>query len=199
MRLWIAIRMAIVLTLITGIIYPIAIVGLAHLMFPRGANGSLIMRDGQVVGSALIGQNFSSPGYFQPRPSAAGDKGYDASNSSGSNLGPTNKALIDAAKQHLKDIVEKNPGIRADQIPIDMVTASGSGLDPEISVAAAQMQAPRVAKARGLGAEAVEHLIQEHTRHRWAGILGEPGVNVLEVNLALDNLKTEHVASDSHP
>jgi potassium-transporting ATPase KdpC subunit len=199
MRVWIAIRMTIVLTLITGIIYPIVMVGLAHLMFPRGANGSLIMRDGQVVGSELIGQNFSSPGYFQPRPSAAGDKGYDASNSSGSNLGPTNKALIDAAKQRLKDIVEKNPGIRADQIPIDMVTASGSGLDPEISVAAAQMQAPRVAKARGLRAEAVEHLIEEHTRHRWAGILGEPGVNVLEVNLALDNLKTEHIASDSHP
>jgi potassium-transporting ATPase KdpC subunit len=199
MRVWIAIRMTIVLTLITGIIYPIVMVGLAHLMFPRGANGSLIMRDGQVVGSELIGQNFSSPGYFQPRPSAAGDTGYDASNSSGSNLGPTNKALIDAAKQRLKDIVEKNPGIRADQIPIDMVTASGSGLDPEISVAAAQMQAPRVAKARGLRAEAVEHLIEEHTRHRWAGILGEPGVNVLEVNLALDNLKTEHIASDSHP
>lgn len=199
MRLWIAIRMTIVLTLITGIIYPIAMVALGHLMFPRGANGSLIMRDGQIVGSALIGQNFSSPGYFQPRPSAAGDKGYDASNSSGSNLGPTNKALIDAAKQRLKDIVEKNPGIRADQIPIDMVTASGSGLDPEISVAAAQMQAPRVAKARGLGAEVVQHVIEDHTRHRWAGILGEPGVNVLEVNLALDNLKTEHVASDSHP
>lgn len=198
MRLWIAIRMTIVLTLITGIAYPVALVALAHLMFPRGANGSLIMRDGQVVGSELIGQNFSSPGYFQPRPSAAGDKGYDASNSSGSNLGPTNKALIDAAKQRLKDIVEKNPNVKADEVPIDMVTASGSGLDPEISVAAAQMQAPRVAKARGLGAEVVHHVIEEHTRHRWAGILGEPGVNVLEMNLALDNLKTEHIASDSH-
>ena len=199
MRLWIAIRMTIVLTLITGIAYPVAIVALGHLIFPRKADGSLIMRDGQVIGSSLIGQSFSAPGYFQPRPSAAGDKGYDASNSSGSNLGPTNKVLIDAVRQRLKDIVEKNPGIRADQVPIDMVTASGSGLDPEISVAAAQMQAPRVAKARGLGADVVQRLIQEHTRHRWAGIIGEPGVNVLEVNLALDNLKTEHVASDSHP
>jgi K+-transporting ATPase ATPase C chain len=198
MRLWIAIRMTLVLTVLLGIAYPIAMVGIAHLLFPWQADGSLITRDGQVVGSELIGQNFSSAGYFQPRPSAAGDKGYDAGNSSGSNLGPTNKTLIDTVSQRVKALIEKNPGVSSTQIPIDMVTASGSGLDPEISQAAADIQVQRVAKARGLSTDAVEHLIEAHTRDRWAGIVGEPGVNVLELNLALDNLKPEHVASSTH-
>jgi potassium-transporting ATPase KdpC subunit len=198
MRLWIAIRMTLVLTLLTGIAYPIAMVGIAHLLFPWQAEGSLIRHDGRVVGSALIGQNFDSAEYFQPRPSAAGDKGYDASNSSGSNLGPTNKVLIDTVSQRVKALIEKNPGVSSTQIPVDMVTASGSGLDPEISQAAAEMQIQRVAKARGLSTDAVEHLVQAHTRDRWGGMLGEPGVNVLELNLALDSLKPEHVASSAH-
>jgi K+-transporting ATPase ATPase C chain len=198
MRLWIAIRMTLVLTVLLGIAYPVAMVGIAHLLFPWQADGSLITRDGQVVGSELIGQNFSSAGYFQPRPSAAGDKGYDAGNSSASNLGPTNKTLIDTVSQRVKALIEKNPGVSSTQIPIDMVTASGSGLDPEISQAAADIQVQRVAKARGLSTDAVEHLIEAHTRDRWAGIVGEPGVNVLELNLALDNLKPEHVASSTH-
>ena len=198
MRLWIAIRMTLVLTVLLGIAYPVAMVGIAHLLFPWQADGSLITRDGQVVGSELIGQNFSSAGYFQPRPSAAGDKGYDAGNSSGSNLGPTNKTLIDTVSQRVKALIEKNPGLNSTQIPIDMVTTSGSGLDPEISQAAADIQVQRVAKARGLSTDAVEHLIEAHTRDRWAGIVGEPGVNVLELNLALDNLKPEHVASSTH-
>jgi potassium-transporting ATPase KdpC subunit len=198
MRLWIAIRMTLVLTVLLGIAYPLAMVGIAHLLFPWQADGSLITRDGQVVGSELIGQNFSSAGYFQPRPSAAGDKGYDAGNSSGSNLGPTNKTLIDTVSQRIKALIEKNPGLNSTQIPVDMVTASGSGLDPEISQAAADIQVQRVAKARGLSTEAVEHLVEAHTRDRWAGIVGEPGVNVLELNLALDNLKPEHVASSTH-
>jgi K+-transporting ATPase ATPase C chain len=198
MRLWIAIRMALVLTLLTGIAYPIAMVGIAHLLFPWQAEGSLITRDGQVVGSDLIGQNFNSAGYFQPRPSAAGDKGYDAGNSSASNLGPTNKTLIDTVNQRVKALIEKNPGVNSTQIPVDMVTASGSGLDPEISQAAAEIQIQRVAKARGLSTEAVAHLVEAHTRDRWAGIEGEPGVNVLELNLALDNLKPEHVVSSAH-
>jgi len=197
MRLWIAVRMTIVLTLITGIAYPIAMVGLGHLLFPRQAEGSLIVRGGHVVGSTVIGQNFSSAGYFHPRPSAAGDKGYDATNSSGSNLGPTNKTLIDTVRQRLKDTLEKNPGVDPGQVPIDLITASGSGLDPEISPAAADMQVARVAKARGLSPASVEELVNAHTENRWAGILGEPGVNVVELNLALDDLKPEPIASNT--
>jgi K+-transporting ATPase ATPase C chain len=163
-------------------------VGIANLLFPHQAQGSLVMRDGHVVGSSLIGQTFSAPRYFQSRPSAAGDKGYDAANSSGSNLGPTNKALIDAVRQRLKAVTENNPGASADQVPIDLVTASGSGLDSEISPAAAIVQIARVAKARGVSENVVRGLVAEHTRGRWGGILGEPGVNVLELNLALDQL-----------
>ena len=191
MRLWTAIRMTIALMVITGIIYPVVMVGLAHLLFPFQANGSLVVHDGHVVGSRLIGQNFSSPRYFHDRPSAAGDKGYDASASAGSNLGPTNKSLISSVRQHLKEVLEKNPGISTAQVPIDLVTASGSGLDPEVSPAAAELQVPRVAKARGLGEDEVRALVRAHTRHRWADILGEPGVNVLELNLALDGLNAQ--------
>jgi K+-transporting ATPase ATPase C chain len=188
MRIWTACKMTIALTLITGIIYPTAIALIARVVFPYLANGSLIVRDGRVVGSRLIGRNFASNGYFRGRPSAAGDKGYDAASSGGSNLGPTNKALIGAVRQRLGEVIERNPGITAGQVPIDLVTASASGLDPEISPASAEIQAARVAKARRLSDDAVRALIHAHTRPRTAGILGEPGVNVLELNLALDDL-----------
>ena len=190
MRLWIAVKMTIVLTLLTGIAYPAVMAGLAHLFFPRQAEGSLIIRDGQVVGSQLIGQNFSLAKYFHPRPSAAGDKGYDASNSSGSNLGPTNKTLIETVRSRVSTLREHEPGINHNEIPVDLVTASGSGLDPEITPAAAEIQVPRVAKARGLSDASVRSLISAHTRGRTLGLLGEPGVNVLELNMALDNLGT---------
>lgn len=192
MTLWTALRMMLVLTVLTGIIYPLALAGLGNLLFPFQAHGSLISRDGQIVGSALIGQNFSSPRYFHGRPSAAGDKGYDASNSSGSNLGPTNKTLVSTVRQRLKELLERNPGITASQVPIDLVTASGSGLDPEISPAAAYLQVPTVAKARGLTEDRLRKLVRSHTRPRWGDVLGEPGVNVLELNLALDDISGQH-------
>ncbi len=183
-----------VLTVLTGIIYPLAVFGIAQTIFPRQAGGSIIVASNKVVGSSLIGQNFSSAKYFQSRPSAAGDKGYDASNSGGSNLGPTNKALIDAVKLRLKNLVESNPGIDPRQVPIDLVTASGSGLDPEISPAAADLQVARVAHARGLSEDQVRRLIADNTRPRSAGIFGEPGVNVLLLNLALDRAAGTHSA-----
>jgi potassium-transporting ATPase KdpC subunit len=179
-----SIRMTIVLTVLTGLIYPLALTAVARVFFPWQSAGSLVERDGKVVGSAIIGQNFSSPKYFHPRPSAAGN-GYDASNSGGSNLGPTNKTLIDTVRKRLKDEVETD-GTTANQVPIDLVTASGSGLDPEISPAAAQVQVARVARARGLNADTVERLVRHNTRGRYLGLLGEPGVNVLKLNLALD-------------
>ena len=184
----IAIKMTIVLTVLTGILYPLAMVGVAHIVFPSEAEGSLVYRNGVPVGSSLIGQNFKSPGYFRSRPSAAGDKGYDPTSSSGSNLGPTNKAFTESVKQRLKIVLEENRGVQASQVPVDMVTASGSGLDPEISPAAAEIQVQRVAKARSISEEAVQDLVKLHTRPRWAGFLGEPGVNVIELNLALDQL-----------
>jgi len=184
-----------VLTVLTGIIYPLAVWGIAQTIFPSQAGGSLIVAGDKVVGSRLIGQNFSSPRYFQSRPSAAGDKGYAADNSSGSNLGPTNKALIDAVKLRLKNFVESNPGIDAQQVPVDLVTSSGSGLDPEISPAAAGLQVGRVARARALSEDQVRQLIAENTRSRSAGIFGEPGVNVLLLNLALDRATASHGAT----
>src|SRR5277367_3398839 len=189
-----------VLTVLTGIIYPLAVFGIAQTIFPRQAGGSIIVASNKVVGSSLIGQNFSSPKYFQSRPSAAGDKGYDASNSGGSNLGPTNKALIDAVRLRLKNIVESNPGTDAHQVPVDLVTASGSGLDPEISPAAADLQITRVARARGLSEDQMRQLIAENTRPRSVGIFGEPGVNVLLLNLALDRTTGSHgdSAAGSH-
>src|SRR5215469_5216199 len=188
MRLWIAVKMTIVLTLLTGIVYPVVMVGLAHLFFPTQANGSLIVRDGTVVGSSILGQNFSSARYFHGRPSAAGDKGYDAANSSGSNLGPTNKTLIETVRSRASTLREREPGINHGDIPVDLVTASGSGLDPEITPAAAEIQVTRVAQARGIKPQVVRSLISIHTRGRTLGVLGEPGVNVLELNLALDQL-----------
>ena len=183
-----------VLTVLTGIVYPIAVWGIAQAIFPHQAGGSIVVAGNKVVGSSLIGQNFSSPRYFQSRPSAAGDKGYAADNSGGSNLGPTNKALIDAVKLRLKSVVESNPGIDAHQVPIDLVTTSASGLDPEISPAAADLQVARVAHARGLSEDQVRQLIADNTRPRSAGIFGEPGVNVLLLNLALDRAAVTHSA-----
>ncbi len=180
------------LSVLTGIVYPLAVWGIAQTIFPSQAGGSLVVAGNKVVGSSLIGQKFSSPRYFQSRPSAAGDKGYDAANSSGSNLGPTNKRLIDAVKARLKNFVESNPGTNARQVPVDLVTASGSGLDPEISPAAAGLQVARVAHARGISEDQVRQLIAENTRPRSAGIFGEPGVNVLLLNLALDRGAGSH-------
>jgi potassium-transporting ATPase KdpC subunit len=189
MRFMVAVKMTIVLTVLTGIIYPLAMVGLAHVLFPAQAEGSLLYRNGTVVGSSLMGQNFKSPGYFHSRPSAAGNNGYDPTSSSGSNLGPTNKSLIDSVKGRLKSVLEENPGTQPSQVPVDIVTASGSGLDPEISPAAAELQVARVAKAQGVSQDAVRALVSTYTRPRLGGFLGEPGVNVLELNLALDELR----------
>jgi potassium-transporting ATPase KdpC subunit len=185
-----AIAMTIALTLLTGIVYPLVIWGVAQVLFPWQANGSLVARDGHVVGSEIIGQNFAAARYFHPRPSTAGDKGYDASNSSGSNLGPTNRKLVETAKAALHKVLEENPGISPAQVPVDMVTASGSGLDPEISPAAAELQVTRVAKARGLSKAAVRDVVRDNRRPRLAGFFGEPGINVFDLNLALDRLGT---------
>jgi potassium-transporting ATPase KdpC subunit len=182
--------MTIALTLLTGIVYPLVVWGVAQVLFPWQANGSLVVRDGHVVGSEIIGQNFAAARYFHPRPSAAGDKGYDASNSSGSNLGPTNRKLVETTKAALHKVLEENPGISPAQVPVDMVTASGSGLDPEISPAAAELQVPRVAKARGLSEAAVREVVRDNRRPPLAGFFGEPGINVLDLNLTLDRLGT---------
>jgi potassium-transporting ATPase KdpC subunit len=190
MNFWIAIKMTLVLTVLTGIIYPVVMVLLCGTIMPWQARGSFVNHDGTVVGSAIIGQNFSKPAYFHPRPSAAGN-GYDAVNSGGSNLGPTNKTLIDTVRSRLKDLLETNPGTAASEVPIDLVTASGSGLDPDLSPAAAEFQVPRVAKARGLSESTVRAVVAAHTVGRWAGLLGEPRVNVLATNLALDDLKAQ--------
>jgi potassium-transporting ATPase KdpC subunit len=179
-------RIAILFTLITtvlfGVIYPLAVTGLAQLLFPSRANGSLIVRDGKVIGSELLGQPFSSPGYFHPRPSNAGT-GYDASQSGASNLGPTNHQLIDRVKADVEKLHADNPNA---PIPIDLVTSSGSGLDPEISPAAAEFQVPRVARERGMSESDVRALVSRHTVKRQFGFLGEPRVRVLELNLDLD-------------
>jgi len=182
-----SIRITIVLTILLGLIYPLAMTGLAEVLFPWQSTGSLVTRGGQVVGVATIGQNFAAAGYFHGRPSAAGN-GYDASNSGGSNLGPTNKTLIDAVSKRLKDEMETDSVKQPGRVPIDLITTSGSGLDPEISPAAAELQVARVAKVRGLSKDDIQRLVQENTRGRWLGLLGEPGVNVLKLNLALDNL-----------
>jgi potassium-transporting ATPase KdpC subunit len=173
------------LTVLTGLAYPLAMTGVSQVLFPNRADGSLVKRDGKVVGSRLIGQNFSAPRYFHPRPSAAGD-GYDAMSSSASNLGPTNPDLISEVRKRVAAYRAENRVPAGAAVPADAATASGSGLDPHISVANARLQAPRVANARGMNVASVLDLIDEHTDGRSLGFLGEPGVNVLELNLALD-------------
>ena len=181
-NLRIALLMTLVTTVIFGVIYPLGVTGLAQLLFPAQANGSLIQINGQLVGSALLGQSFASPQYFHSRPSAAG-AGYDASQSGGTNLGPTNHQLLDRVKADVDKLHAENP---SSAIPVDLVTASGSGLDPEISIAAAQFQEVRVARARGMSKAEVSALVSKHTFRRQFGFLGEPRVRVLELNLELD-------------
>jgi K+-transporting ATPase ATPase C chain len=180
----ISIWMTLATTVLLGIIYPLIVTGIAQLLYPQQANGELITReDGTIAGSSLIGQPFTSAGYFHSRPSAAGPAGYDPMASGGSNLGPTNKALIDRVSGSAAALAAENPGAR---IPADLATASGSGLDPHISPASAEFQISRVAKERGMNAGDVRALVAKHTEQRQLGFLGEPRVNVLELNLELN-------------
>jgi K+-transporting ATPase ATPase C chain len=193
-----AIVLVLGLTIITGLVYPLVMTGIAGVLFPYQAQGSLIEKDGKVIGSELIGQQFASDKYFHGRPSATlgpdpSDSSkttgipYNAANSGGSNLGPTNKALIDRVTGDVNKLKQENPSA---QVPIDLVTTSGSGLDPHISPAAAYFQVPRVAKARNMAENAVRNLVAEHIEERTLGVVGEPHVNVLELNLALDKADT---------
>ena len=187
-NLRIALLMTLVTTVIFGLAYPLGVTGLAQLLFPAQANGSLIQVNGQLVGSALLGQGFTSPQYFYSRPSGAG-AGYDASQSGATNLGPTNRQLLERVKADVEKLHAENPSAA---IPVDLVTVSGSGLDPEISMAAAQFQVPRVARARGMREDELQALMAKHTLKRQLGFLGEPRVRVLELNLDLDATHPKH-------
>jgi potassium-transporting ATPase KdpC subunit len=183
-----SIMLTVVLTIFLGLIYPLMITGIAQVLFPHEANGSLIVDHGKIAGSALIGQPFTDPGHFWSRPSATSPQAYNAASSSGSNLAPTNQALIDQVKQNVAALRKADPGNTA-PVPVDLVTNSGSGLDPDVSVAAALYQVPRVARVRKLPVETVRSLVARYTTGRQFGILGEPRVNVLELNRALDQLR----------
>ena len=187
--LLVSLRMAVVTIVLMGLVYPLVVWGIGAVLFPKQAAGSLLTNSsGTVVGSSLIAQSFTADKYFHPRPSAAG-AGYDAMSSSASNLGPTSKALIDAVKARVATATIENPGLTAGSVPVDMVTASGSGLDPDISPDNATAQAGRVARARGMSVDAVKRLVAQHTLGRDLWFLGEPRVNVLQLNLALDGVK----------
>jgi len=185
-----AVLMTIATTVLLGIVYPLVVTGLAQLIFPRQANGQLIRKDGKIIGSAIIGQGFSGAAYFHSRPSAAGN-GYDAANSNGSQYGPTNQKLVDRVNGDVAKLRAENPGV---PVPVDLVTTSGSGLDPHITPAAAKFQVHRVAAERKASETEIERLIAEHTENRQWGFLGEPRVNVLELNLALDERFPQHAA-----
>lgn len=182
-NLIISVLMTIVTSILFGLVYPLVVTGIAQVLFPTKANGQLIQKDGKTVGSKIIGQGFSGPGYFHSRPSAAGN-GYDAANSGGSNLGPTNQKLIDRVKGDVTSAEADNPGTR---VPIDLVTTSASGFDPHITPAAAEFQLPRVARERHASIDQLRDLVMKHTEARQFGFLGEPRVNVLELNLDLDS------------
>jgi K+-transporting ATPase ATPase C chain len=185
-QLSIALKITFVMLLLTGVAYPLLVTGLTKVLFPHQAAGSpIVQASGKVVGSELIGQRFTKPGYFHGRPSAAGNDGYDGLSSGGSNLGPTNQKLVDRVRDDVKQFRSENPTYTG-PIPADLVTASGSGLDPDISPASAEVQVARVAQARGASQDAVRQLIAANTEGRQFGILGEPRVNVLKLNLALD-------------
>jgi len=181
-NLWISVLMTIATTVLFGLIYPLVVTGLAQLIFPHRANGQLIVKDGKVVGSSIIGQGFTRPQYFHSRPSAAGN-GYDAANSAGSNFGPTNQKLLDRVKGDVVSGQAENPGT---PVPIDMVTTSASGFDPHVTPANAEFQLPRVAKSRGITVDQLRAVVARHTEARTFGLLGEARVNVLELNLDLD-------------
>ncbi len=183
-QLMIAIKATLLLTVLTGLLYPLAVTGLAQILFPHQANGSLLVVNGKTVGSELIGQSFTKPEYFHGRPSAAGN-GYDGLSSGGSNYGPTNQHLVDRVRDDVKKFRAENPAYTG-PIPADLLTASGSGLDPHISPASAEVQIARVAAARGVSADTIRQLVAAHTEGRQYGLFGEPRVNVLELNLALD-------------
>ncbi|CAN5715843.1 K(+)-transporting ATPase subunit C [soil metagenome] len=191
-----AIVMIVLMTVLTGLVYPLAMTGIAQVAFPHQANGSLVQKDGKVIGSGLIGQNFTGPGYFHGRPSATSDTDpndssktvpapYNAANSSGSNAGPTAKGLIERVKEEVEKLKAENPGVA---VPIDLVTTSASGLDPDVSPAAALFQVPRIARERKLPETQLRQLVQAQTEGRLLGLIGEPRVNVLKLNMALDAL-----------
>ncbi len=184
-----ALGILLAMTVVTGVLYPLAVTGIAQALMPGRANGSVIVKDGAAIGSELIGQAFTSPAYFWSRPSATSPVPYEGASSSGSNLAPTNPALLAAVKSRVAALRAADPGNEA-PIPVDLVTASGSGLDPHVSPAAALWQVGRVARERGLDETVVRSLVQRHVEGRWLGIFGEPRVNVLRLNLALDSLST---------